>query len=184
MEITLYRSRAERTKLDKTSQLTKVATLVGTLRDSTSVTNPTIIVENTFAMDREVVDGDGLIVSAENEKVSIIDLSNPIDCNYMYIKEFNRFYFIDGIVSLNSRLWALNCSVDVLMSFKEEILALNVYVDRNQYDYDSDLIDNEVIVENDVIRDIIEVPSNVFRPNDITASCIMLEVVSVKEPSE
>lgn len=58
------------------------------------------------------------------------DIINPIiilksdvliDFNYAYINELKRFYFIDSITVASKNIYILNLSVDVLMSYKDDI---------------------------------------------------------------
>ena len=49
------------------------------------------------------------------------DLSLEI-MNYCYIDEFNRYYFIDKIEQVRNNLYRIRCKVDVLESYKIEIL--------------------------------------------------------------
>lgn len=49
------------------------------------------------------------------------DLSLEI-MNYCYIDEFNRYYFIDRIEQVRKNLYRIHCKVDVLESYKLEIL--------------------------------------------------------------
>ena len=49
------------------------------------------------------------------------DLSLEI-MNYCYIDEFNRYYFIDKIEQVRKNLYRVHCKVDVLESYKVEIL--------------------------------------------------------------
>lgn len=44
------------------------------------------------------------------------------DFNYAEIVELKRFYFIDSISSVNASLFKLECSTDVLETYKTEIL--------------------------------------------------------------
>lgn len=45
------------------------------------------------------------------------------DYNYAEIVELKRFYFINSISSVNASLFKLECSTDVLETYKAEILA-------------------------------------------------------------
>lgn len=47
--------------------------------------------------------------------------SNLFSCNYVYIPDFNRYYFITGREIVNHTLY-ITCHVDVLVSFKNDIL--------------------------------------------------------------
>lgn len=98
MIIDLYVNTSERQAINKTLQ--NVLSLSGTLRNESSVTNPKFIIEH----------------------------RNPTAFNYCYIPEFNRYYFITDIVSVRTNLWRIECSVDVLMSFQQQILDLDVVV--------------------------------------------------------
>ena len=98
MDIILYKTQSERERINKT--LSDALTLTGTLRDESSVINPSFIIQN----------------------------ENLSSYNYCYISSFNRYYFINNITSIRNGLWKIDCSVDVLMSYKQEILDLNVIV--------------------------------------------------------
>lgn len=49
------------------------------------------------------------------------DLSLEI-MNYCYIEEFSRYYFIDRITQVRKNLYRIHCKVDVLETYKLEIL--------------------------------------------------------------
>lgn len=42
--------------------------------------------------------------------------------NYAYIDGLNRYYTIDSVDSVNARLWKLSLAVDVLMTYKTQIM--------------------------------------------------------------
>lgn len=96
MDIKLYKNHSEKNKITKT--LTGEVEYTGTLRDETSVINPTVLIHAT----------------------------NLSLYNYAYIPEFHRYYFIRDVVSVRNGLWRVSMSVDVLMSFKDDIYDLNV----------------------------------------------------------
>lgn len=98
MDIILYQTFSERERINK--QLSNYFTLTGTLRGESSVINPSFIIEAT----------------------------NPSGFNYCYIEEFYRYYFIDNITNIRNNIWRIDCSVDVLMSFKDAILNLEAIV--------------------------------------------------------
>lgn len=72
--------------------ITDKTTKNGTLRDAANVQNPIII--TTY---------------------------NPIDTNYCYIPEFNRYYFINGVSAVRNGIFEISCKCDVLQSFLSEI---------------------------------------------------------------
>lgn len=102
MQIILCKNHSEPNKINKT--ITDHLTISGTLRDETSVTNPEILLE----------------------------ISNPVPYNYMYIPEFNRYYFISDMISVKNNLWRLSAKVDVLESFKNNILASSAIISDTQ----------------------------------------------------
>lgn len=98
MNIVLYENYSEKEAIVKDIQ--SAYTLTGSLRGESSVINPSFLIEH----------------------------SNPSNYNYCYIADFGRYYFISNITSVRTGIWKIDCSVDVLMSFQDEILALDVTV--------------------------------------------------------
>lgn len=101
MDITLYVNSSERQEINKS--LSNDTVLTGILRGESSVISPTFTIEH----------------------------ANPSGFNYCYIPDFGRYYFITNITSVRNSIWRIDCSVDVLMSFKDAILALEVVVSDN-----------------------------------------------------
>ena len=54
------------------------------------------------------------------------------DVNYLYIEEFKRYYFVNNINHLTGGRISLSCSVDVLMSNKDNILSLSCIIDKQE----------------------------------------------------
>lgn len=98
MDIVLYENYSEKEAIVKDIQ--SAYTLTGSLRGESSIINPSFLIEH----------------------------SNPSNYNYCYIAEFGRYYFISNITSVRTGIWKIDCSVDVLMSFQDAILALDVTV--------------------------------------------------------
>lgn len=90
-------------KVDKS--VTVQLSLSCTLKDETSVENPTILV-------------------ATNTNISA--------CNYMYIPEFDRYYFITDIVSVRDGLWAVSGHVDVLYTYSSGIKGCTATLKRQE----------------------------------------------------
>lgn len=65
----------------------------------------------------------------------------PTYYNYVYIPDFNRYYFINDI-TYNIGVWLISCNVDVLASFKEDITASSQYVLRSSSNYNANIMDN------------------------------------------
>ena len=56
------------------------------------------------------------------DPVIMIQHDNPIDANYAYIAEFNRYYYIRDITSVKNGMWRITMHTDVLKTFSEGIL--------------------------------------------------------------
>lgn len=50
--------------------------------------------------------------------------------NYMYIPQFNRYYFIDDKVSVGNNRWEILAHVDPLETFRDELLLQDVIVNK------------------------------------------------------
>lgn len=98
------------------------------------------IAEKTIAQyDIMTVENPQLIMSGE-------DVDDVRQTNYVYISELKRFYDCVPVL-LNDSNYALNCEVDPLMSFSNEILNLNVIVDKNEYEVNPYIDDGSYLVE-------------------------------------
>lgn len=117
MKLYLYQCLCENNRLDKRSYLTQLFELDGTLREECSLITPVI-------------------------QVQLIELAKIIKANYAYIPDFGRYYYIDDIIGERTGIITLYMRSDVLMSFREGILNLDVFCSRNEYDFSTDLIDN------------------------------------------
>lgn len=94
----------ERNSVTKSTTLLK--TLTGSLKESCSIIDPVIKIE-----------------------AQLVELTNA---NYMYIADFQRYYFINNIISLTEDLQEIHCHVDVLNSFKAEIRANSAIIRRQE----------------------------------------------------
>lgn len=101
--IQLLRNNSQVNKIGK--DLTSLLTVTGTLRSETSIIDPIINIE--------------------------CDLSRLTRCNYIYIEEFRRYYFVNNIRSIREGLVEFSCHVDVLETYKEEI-KMNAAIIRRQ----------------------------------------------------
>lgn len=85
--------------------ITTLATWDGRLRDDCSLTDPIILVQSS-------------------------DLVSNI--NYCTVSTFGRSYFVREIVNLRNNLCELHCHVDVLESYKSQILANSGIIRRQE----------------------------------------------------
>lgn len=70
-------------------------------------------------------------------------LTDFTEYNYAYIPGFRRYYFIKNIQSMSTELVTIELTVDVLMSFREEIKKCSGYVLRQENKYNQYLVDSE-----------------------------------------
>ena len=119
MEIRLYNNVSDNRTIRK--KLLNEFSLTGTLRNSCSLLGPVINIES----------------------------SNVLRFNYAYIPDFQRYYFVKEITNLRKNIWTLELEVDPLMSFKGDILALDVVVDKQS----SDSIGDEYIDDGSLVAD-------------------------------
>lgn len=131
MTIVLYTSTAEERVLNKSGYLTQVSTLTGTLRSGTNLVDPSIIIE----------------------------LDTLPNFNYVYIQDFNRYYFVRDINNLNNKLWEIRLHCDVLFSHISDILNLECDIGRNEYNYNLMLDDKKRVMTNKYNLQIIETPN-------------------------
>lgn len=112
--VVLYNNKDATNVVNK--ELEEIKTLVGTLRDGSSIIDPVVLLQ---------------------EQVSLV---TP-NCNYIYIAQFGRYYYVTNIVSLYNNLCEIHCHVDVLMSFSEQIKAQTAVVARQEGKYNMMLDD-------------------------------------------
>lgn len=69
--------------------------------------------------------------------------SSYIHANYLNAPDLGRYYYIDNVNLLTGNRAELHCSVDVLMSYAAQILALDVNVRRNQHERNKLIVDSQ-----------------------------------------
>ena len=138
--IRIFNNISEPNRVDKSDYITQNLILDGSFRDSVSITHPVIDIKS----------------------------KNIINGNYIYIDEFNRYYFVRSIEIVRTGLYRMYCDVDVLMSFKTEIGNLKAVVKRNEFTYDNNLRDSEVVVSSPTVIIKEELINNVFNGEDMT----------------
>ena len=102
MTIDLQYSSSEPERLTKTTIL--ISRLEGTLRNSSTIIDPQILIESSVGSIARV--------------------------NYMTIYEFNRSYFVTNIESVSSTLSIVHAHVDVLSSFASAIRSNRAVIER------------------------------------------------------
>lgn len=97
-----------------------------------------------------------------NPKIKIYSSSNLSGFNYMYIAEFNRYYYINDISSPRNNEWDISAHVDVLETYKSAILANSAVVRRQQSKYNLYLDDPDFHAYNYERIQTIKFPNNLF----------------------
>lgn len=91
--------------------------------------------------------------------------------NYMYISDFGRYYFIDDIVTKNNDVWEVSGHVDVLETYKSQILANTAVIKRQEKQYNLYLDDPEFHTYNYEQIQTLKFPANAF---DKTLSYVLV----------
>ena len=87
-------------------------TLTGSLRDESSVENPTIRIEESS------------------------------DFNYAYIQEYNRYYYVVDIIRVRTGIMDIVLKVDVLQSFYKQFMYSPMICSRSDSTYNKFIPDN------------------------------------------
>lgn len=118
MKVILYSSSEEAKSFPKL--LSNGSELVGNLRDECDIINPVI---------------------------SIVGMKPNDTFNYCYIPEFSRYYFITDKKIITTSVVEISLHEDVLQTWSQYILQQEGVVLRNEFEYDSMLIDEQVLIK-------------------------------------
>lgn len=146
-QITCYYNRAEQNRVNKINHITTAGNIQGVLREECDILFPSILIES----------------------------STMPNWNYCYIHLFGeRWYFVTGVSSVRNNLWRIDLSVDVLMTYRNAINDCQGFVDRNEYNYNPNIIDKKRVIELGQDIETIEIPNGVIYVNgeDITTEII------------
>ena len=102
-------------------------------KEESNVLNPTII-----------IDGIDELFDTDSSKTY-----NLQDVNYVYIHKLKRYYFITNTRFLDRNRIEFSLRVDVLTTYKDEILNSKQHVIRNENVYNLHLDDPEITTETD-----------------------------------
>ena len=122
MLITFYQNQSAPNVIPKVK--TKKFDKTGTLKNNTSITNPTILLQ-------------------------LSDYDNVRQTNYCFIPDFNRYFYIDDIRIVNA-LVEVSMSCDVLETYKEDILNSTQLVARQENKKNLSIIDNRLPMCSDI----------------------------------
>lgn len=102
MVIDFYKTQSESNRLEKV--LTDKLTINGTFKSEIDIINP--------------------IISLRSDE-------QLLQYNYVHIPDLNRFYFIEKVEITQTAIYTINLSIDVLMSYKEQIKDLRVVIKQS-----------------------------------------------------
>lgn len=89
--------------------------------------------------------------------LEIVGLPSPPSANYCHIPDFGRYYFMDQW-QYNKGIWSCQCEVDVLASWKPQILDTNAHVIFSSSDYNLMAVDNRIQATGNYIQTHKEIP--------------------------
>ena len=108
-------------------------------------------------INKTLVGGQSFLGTPQNE----VDVMSPIirfessdilRYNYAYIPELQRYYAVNSINAYREGIWDVSFSVDVLMSFRGDIMTLSVIVDKQSMPENGDeYIDDGSLVTDNVM---------------------------------
>lgn len=105
----------------------------------------------------------------------VIELDKAaLDFNYCYIPEFKRYYFVQSATILTNDIIQYSLSVDVLATWKTEILASSLYVLRSASDYNLKLVDDTWTHTTDFIEGV----DKITLPGYDSNGCYIISVVN------
>lgn len=141
MTIKTYRFLGDKRKVDKT--LTAVSTysnaaIVGDM----SILTPTILLQ-------------------------LDSFTDVINFNYIYITELRRYYYVTDSTIQEDGFVQLQCKVDVLKSFKADILASTQYVERQENKCSYQVPDDGYIIKSNRNITIKNFGNPIIVPNDL-----------------
>lgn len=146
--MTLYQNTSNERTVQKS--LTVIKNVTGYLRDETSISNPSILIDTT---------GEGNYI---------------LQCNYVYVENLQRYYYIRSIDFVRKNLWRINLHIDVLMSYKDKIADLRCLISRSSSEWFSRIPNSELVLSSSPIIDVDEIPNDVFDAVEGLTKCILI----------
>ncbi len=121
-EISLRKCSAEMNRVDKSSAMSDLLSIYGTLKEGCSLYEPSIRVK--------------------------LSPEKMFGYNYAYIDAFKRYYFIKEVSTDVNGYVLLDMVTDVLMTFKDQFKSCSAFVLRNQNKYNTYLVDRRLPLTN------------------------------------
>ena len=91
----------------------------------------------------------------------IMNTANLMRVNYLHIPSLGRYYFVRDIQIDVGNRYIIYCHVDVLETFREEILDLCIIANKTENNNKADLYidDNSFVSENRLVNDVYNFPN-------------------------
>lgn len=121
MDIVFYKNVSDNAVVNK--NISQVATSTCELKQATSIINPTF-------------------------RIKGMTLAQLATCNYCYVADFNRYYYINDINMGYGGIAEISCHSDVLMSNKSDFLPLSAIVERQENTFNTYLSDDNFLTNN------------------------------------
>ena len=119
MTLELMNTSADKRYLSKSTSLVKKVTCK--IKEGTSIINPTVII--------------GKLSASSIKK-----------CNYAYISDFGRYYFINDIIETTAGQLEISMHVDVLKTYSSQIRSISTLILRQENVYSPYYEDKEALV--------------------------------------
>lgn len=82
--------------------------------------------------------------------LEVYSKNNLQNANYLYIDVFKRYYFIERVETIRENFYRLKCKVDVLESFKDDILNTNEVIYSNSVKVQQELLKADNTLDNEI----------------------------------
>ena len=119
MTLELMNTSADKRYLSKSASVVKKVTCK--IKEGTSIINPTVIIGKMSA-------------------------SSIRKCNYAYISDFGRYYFINDIIETTANQLEISMHVDVLKTYSSQIRSISTMILRQENVYSPYYEDKEALV--------------------------------------
>lgn len=71
----------------------------------------------------------------------------PANTNYIYVADWNRYYFVTNVVYITNTIKEFSCEVDVLASYKSAIGSTVAHIAYSSTGWDKDLTDGRIAIK-------------------------------------
>ena len=126
MKLTLMKTSADKRDLSKST--TTIKTVNCKIKEGTSIITPTVIINKMSA-------------------------SHIRQCNYAYISDFGRFYFVTDMIETTANQLEIPMHVDVLHSYKNDIRSITTLILRQVNVFSQYFVDEEMLVRTSRFRE-------------------------------